>query len=294
MDRKIFIYGLKNLGSDEFRYIGKTCRPKNRLKEHLKEKEKTHTYYKFNWIRESKKLNNEIILEIIEECTIFNWEEREQFWIKYYKENGHKLTNTLIGGSSPQMVFYPISYNEANIISSKLNIKTTMDWRRLSKLNKLPIELPKRPDEHYKLSAWVSWSDWLGIEIISNKNKIFLQYADAKNFVKQLNLKSNLEWRKYCNSGEKPENIPSSPYCEYKEWCNWQDWLGYDKNRKRKNNKVEYLTYEQSKDYIKDKNLKTHRDWVEFSKNERPIEIPSNPWSFYKEWKGIKEFLSNN
>ena len=294
MDRKIFIYGLKNLGSDEFRYIGKTCRPLNRLKEHLKEKIRLFSYHKLNWIRLSQEQNIEIVFEIIEECTIYNWEEREIYWINFYKENGHRLTNLLIGGRSPQMILYKLTYDEAKIISRSLNIKTTLNWRLLSKYKKMPNELPKRPDEYYKYSGWVSWSDWLGTEIVSNKNKIFLQYEDAKNFVKKLNLGSNLEWTIYCNSGEKPNNIPSAPNIEYKNigWINWQDWLGYDKNRKRKNNKVNYFTYDQSKSYLKDKNLKTYRDWVKFCKNDKPNEIPSNPWIFYKEWKNIKDFLN--
>ena len=133
------------------------------------------------------------------------------------------------------------------------------------------------------------------IEIVSNKNKIFLQYEDAKNFVKKLNLGNNLEWRNYCNSGEKPNNIPSSPDIEYKNtgWTNWQNWLGYDKNRKRRRN-IKYFTYDQSKLFLKDKNLKTYKDWEKFCKTDKPDEIPRNPWIFYKEWKNIKDFLNYN
>ena len=60
-----------------------------------------------------------------------------------------------------------------------------------------------------------------------DKNR-FLSYKDAKTFVHSLNIKSQIEWRKYCKSGNKPNNIPSSPHFVYKNkgWVGYYDWLG--------------------------------------------------------------------
>jgi hypothetical protein len=39
-----------------------------------------------------------------------------------------------------------------------------------------------------------------------------------------------LEWRQYCKSGERPDDIPSNPNSAYKDvgWAGWNDWLGTD------------------------------------------------------------------
>jgi hypothetical protein len=133
----------------------------------------------------------------------------------------------------------------------------------------------------------------LGIEIVSNKDKEFLEYEDAVLLVRKVNLKSNNEWREYCNSGLKPKNIPSNPDTYYKNngWVSWSDWLGYDSVKMR--TLPEFLTYEEAKNVVNQFGLKTHKDWVNFSKTDRPKNIPANPWKYYKEWKGIKDFLKN-
>ena len=58
---------------------------------------------------------------------------------------------------------------------------------------------------------WKGMGDWLGNQP--------LPFEEAKKFVRELNLKSEHEWRKYYRSGQKPYNIPSSPHDVYKkEW----------------------------------------------------------------------------
>jgi len=293
MSRIVYIYGLKNIGCDEYRYIGKTTRPNSRLKEHLREKVRKFSYHKLNWIKESLANNNEIILELLEEVNEDNWQEKEKYYIDYYKNLGHKLTNLLDGGVSPQIITYKLNYQEAKEIVKKLNITTTLEWRNKARLKELPIEIPKRPDLYYLDNGWVSWSDWLDVSIISNKNKKFLPYDNAKGIVDKLNLKSNNEWREYCKTNLKPKNIPSNPDIIYKKdgWVSWSDWLGYDEIKLK--NKKDFIPYNKARDFVSKLGLKTHKDWVEYSKNSRPDNIPSNPWKIYDEWEGIKKFLNN-
>jgi len=40
-------------------------------------------------------------------------------------------------------------------------------------------------------------------------------FEDAREFVRSLGLKSYKEWREYCQSGQKPDDIPSHPYKVY-------------------------------------------------------------------------------
>jgi hypothetical protein len=37
----------------------------------------------------------------------------------------------------------------------------------------------------------------------------FRTFSDAKNFVHSKNLKSQREWKEFCRSGKKPEDIPA-------------------------------------------------------------------------------------
>lgn len=289
MVRKIFIYGLKHLGSEEYRYIGRTFTPKKRLGEHLREKS-LRNYYKRNWIEKSKKDGVIIILDIIEVVNEINWREREKFYIKFYKDRGHRLTNLSDGGEDFYREFkFNITYDKAKELIKDLNIKTTLEWRKKAKLKQLPFEIPKRPDLHYLDNGWVSWSDWLGVEIVSNKNKEFLNYVEAKIFVHTLNIKSNNDWRIYCKSGLKPNDIPSNPDSYYETWISWSDWLGYQKENVKSLN--EYLSYTEARNYVCGLGLKNHRDWVKYSKTDRPNNIPANPWKYYKEWNGITNFI---
>jgi len=49
-----------------------------------------------------------------------------------------------------------------------------------------------------------------------------------------LGLRSSLEWREWSKSGERPADIPASPYDGYPdEWCGWEDWIGTNQRRAR-------------------------------------------------------------
>lgn len=93
------IYALKDPISNDIRYIGKT---KNELNKRLYEhctirnlKEKTH---KNNWIKYLLKLNYRPVILLIEEVDYCNWQEREIYWINFYKSIGNNLTNGTNGG----------------------------------------------------------------------------------------------------------------------------------------------------------------------------------------------------
>jgi hypothetical protein len=63
-------------------------------------------------------------------------------------------------------------------------------------------------------------NDWLGTA--------FRPFSDARAFAHSLGLKCQDEWRTYCKSGKKPDNIPAAPYKVYRKsgWIDWDDWLG--------------------------------------------------------------------
>ena len=82
----------------------------------------------------------------------------------------------------------------------------------------------------------------------------FRIFSDTKIFVHSLNLKSLGEWWEYCKSGNKPDDIPSTPHEQYKDkgWINWGDWLGTytitDRNRK-------YRPFNEAREFVHSLNL---------------------------------------
>jgi superfamily II DNA or RNA helicase len=66
----------------------------------------------------------------------------------------------------------------------------------------------------------MNWKDFLGNE--------YLSFEEAREFARNLNLKSAKEWYKWFKRGVRPENIPTNPDRTYKDkgWKSWADFLG--------------------------------------------------------------------
>jgi len=64
---------------------------------------------------------------------------------------------------------------------------------------------------------------------VNSKFKEYKSFEEARDFVHKLKLKSGEEWKNYCKSGQKPEDIPAYPNQTYKQvgWKGMGDWLGY-------------------------------------------------------------------
>lgn len=90
------IYLLKCPITQEVRYVGKTIKSLNRrLSDHLWAKNKSH---KTSWIISLTKQNLKPLIELIEIVEETVWQEREIYWIKFYKDLGANLCNHTIGG----------------------------------------------------------------------------------------------------------------------------------------------------------------------------------------------------
>jgi len=114
-----------------------------------------------------------------------------------------------------------LPFGEARAYVRTLGLKNTLDWAAYCKSDK-PANIPAYPCGVYK--DWISWNDWLGKNYPPN----YLPFEKARAFVHTLKLKSDAEWRVYCKSGEKPQNITGHPHRVYanKGWVSWGDWLG--------------------------------------------------------------------
>lgn len=148
---------------------------------------------------------------------------------QYYKDEGWIGFGDWLGTGTiapHKMHFKPFS--EARKFVHSLNLKSSTEWSEYSKSSKRPKDIPGNPGRVYNNSGWKGYGDWLGNGIISNQNKVFSTYVEAKKYVHKLQLRSQKEWNEYCSKNTRPSNIPRSPAEVYKNkgWVSWQDFLG--------------------------------------------------------------------
>lgn len=130
------------------------------------------------------------------------------------------------------------SFQEARDFARSLKLTSVDQWREYvngdhPNLPPLPAHMVKRPAERYAKVGWKGFVDFLGCR--RSNLKPMLPYDKARLFVKQLGLRTQVQWRAYTR-GELsdlpplPDNIPKSPdkYYHDKGWQYWRHWLGTD------------------------------------------------------------------
>src|SRR5262249_5407091 len=100
------------------------------------------------------------------------------------------------------------SFEKARAFVRDLKLKSQPEWREYCKSGEKPVDIPAKPHRSYAEAGWVGYGDWLGTGTIASRLRQFRSFAEARHFVHGLGLKSEAEWRKYCKSGEKPDDIP--------------------------------------------------------------------------------------
>ena len=130
--------------------------------------------------------------------------------------------------------------------------------------------------------------------MVSNFSKKFISFEEARSFVRKLGLNGEHQWREYCKSGKKPNNIPYHPERSYKNkgWISFGDFFGTGIISVKEKSK-KYWSFEKSKKFIHSLYLKNDHEWREFSKsNKRPEGIPTNPRKAYgEEWTSLGDWL---
>jgi len=110
-----------------------------------------------------------------------------------------------------------------------LNLKNQGEWYEYCKSGKKPEDIPMAANLVYR-KEWKGFGDWLGTGTIATQSRTYRPFAEAREFVHTLRLKNQREWKDYCKSGKKPDDIPDSPDRLYRnEWKSWGDWFGFKK-----------------------------------------------------------------
>ena len=182
-----------------------------------------------------------------------------------------------------------LEFKVARDFVKKISLKSKAEWYKYCNSMKKPNDIPANPNITYKTKGWIGWGNWLGTETIAPQNILYKSFNEAKEFVKILNLKTGKDWKEYCQSGKKPNDIPNAPQIVYKEWRGTADFLGNEKLKWGES----YLNFEDAKKIINTMKIKTIKQWNIFSSTKRPKNIPGNPSKFYKNkgWKDWADFL---
>jgi superfamily II DNA or RNA helicase len=188
------------------------------------------------------------------------------------------------------------SFEEARDFVHKLKLKSGEEWKDYCKSGHKPDDIPAAPNRTYKQDGWKGMGDWIGTGSIASFLRKYRPFEEARHFVHKLKLKSGEEWRDYCKSGQKPEDIPSNPDKTYKQdgWKGMGDWIG---SGSIANFLREYRPFEEAKDFVHKLKLKTQKEWFRYCKNgHNPDDIPTNPNKIYMQdgWKSWGDWIGSD
>ncbi len=186
-----------------------------------------------------------------------------------------------------------LSFSDARLFARSLKLSSWNEWRLYSKSGKLPTNVPKKPNKVYQEMGWINWGDWLGTGNIATLKRNYRKFENAREYVHSLKLEKVDDWRKYCKSGLKPDDIPTMPHKTYADngWINYGDWLGTGRVG---NTKRIYVSFEDAKIFCQALGLINAKEWREWKKtNTLPSYIPAKPEIIYlnQGWKGYVDFL---
>ncbi|MBL1243962.1 MAG: DEAD/DEAH box helicase family protein [Sulfurimonas sp.] len=191
-------------------------------------------------------------------------------------------------------------FEEARAFVRNLKLANGPEWKKYCK-NLLkdkppkPNDIPSSPNSTYKLSGWNGIPDWLG----TAKNIEYLPFTEARDFVRNLGIKSGKEWLTYCKLGiegidKKPDNIPIYPHQFYRKdgWKNMKDWL-------RKGNGLK--SFREARAFAISLGLKHRSEWQKYcvgkipNLEKKPEDIPRDPEGRYKkDWINWNDWLTGD
>lgn len=114
----------------------------------------------------------------------------------------------------------------------------------------------------------------------------WLPFEKAHEEVLKLELRSETEWRAVRSS--LPENIPRNPNEVYfYSWKGWGHWLGTG----NKKNPTGHLKFGEARRFVRSRQLSDSRDYQNYRKKHPNSRLPSNPATYYSEWKNWMDWL---
>jgi len=167
----------------------------------------------------------------------------------------------------------------------------------------LPHNIPRNPDQVYRLVGWKDWKNWL---IHPDNRTDYTEFYRARDFVRSNRIQDKKSWRDFImKKAGLLENyqmiLPLRPHLEYREsgWQSWEDWQGTE---------IGYRDFKSTKSYIWTLKLRNKQDWNDFihgyltHKPKRTENIYAYPeiayenegWSGWEDWLGTGKSKQDN
>lgn len=135
---------------------------------------------------------------------------------KFYKNQWVSWYDFL--GTKPNTSRLYQNFEKAKTAAQSLNFRSIKDYKLTCKIKDKALSVA--PNEKFK-KQWLSWEDYLGLDDCST----YKCYLKAQYIVKQLNIKSSIEYSVARKSYDL--RLPSSPELAYKkQWISWYQFLG--------------------------------------------------------------------
>jgi hypothetical protein len=206
-----------------------------------------------------------------------------------YKNKGWVSWAKWLRNSTDRLKIPYLPYEEAKAFVNNLGLSDSRAWSEYCTSGLKPDNIPSSPSDIYKDKGYVNLGEWLGNGNV-RPEEMYTFYAsieEAKEYAKTLNLRNREQWRKYNKKNTIPSNIPKWPESIYRDrgWVGWEDFLGV----------VQYVSYEEAREYMKTLGLKREKDWREYKKNHTPPDnIPPYPEKTYRDkgWISWGDYLS--
>jgi hypothetical protein len=207
-----------------------------------------------------------------------------------YRDDGWVSWPDWLGNGKERVAWR--SFTAARAYVRGLELKSLREWWVWSKSDQRPSDIPVNPHKTYRGDGWVSWPDWLGSEgrVLA---KDMLPFTEGRALARGLELKSEVGWRTWSKSGQRPSDIPTAPdkiYCD-DGWISWPDWLGFEGRAPPGS----MLPFAVGRAYVQKLKMRSVKEWKEWRKSgQRPSDIPSAPdhtyrddgWISWPDWLG--------
>jgi superfamily II DNA or RNA helicase len=197
-----------------------------------------------------------------------------------------------------------LPFEEARKFAHSLGLKGQVQWReycsnRLPGFSPKPDNVASTPEITYR-QHWKGYGDWLGTGNKASRRNPYRPFEEARAYVHTLGLKSITEWKQLCAGMTLPADIPKRPGAYYlrRGWAGWSDWLNCPieihqrQPRAHKSNR-HFKSFEDARAFARSLGFKNSLQWRNYSKSNRPADIPGNPPSYYRGrgWQGWGDFL---
>jgi hypothetical protein len=173
-------------------------------------------------------------------------------------------------------------FREARRLARRLGLRNRDEWARwihgenADRPHRLR-EMPARPDLMYS-RAWRGWADWLGLARSSGQPRIWRPFAEAREFVRSLDLRGSREWQAYVR-GDRPDlpplppDIPRNPRDAYvlTGFVGTADWLGHPWPRTRG-----WHPFEEVRAFARSLGLSSGDEWSLYAAGKRE-DLPRFP-----------------